>query len=149
MVRTPLARRIPGNDRLNSVECVLPFFNRKTATAVAEVLLGKKAEGDDGSGDTGGGEGRRVLDRAGDMEVNASHPGPPSGRPSTRLPSADACRARPAKPIKRLTALAQALSRDGLRPDARKDAYNELFGVLDGLAGPAQGQGRGGDIRHP
>ena len=24
MVRTPLARRIPGHDRLNSVECVLP-----------------------------------------------------------------------------------------------------------------------------
>ena len=36
MVRTPLARRIPGNDRLNSVECVLPHFNRKTATDVAE-----------------------------------------------------------------------------------------------------------------
>jgi len=30
MVRTPLARRIPGDDRLNSVDCILPLFNRKT-----------------------------------------------------------------------------------------------------------------------
>ncbi len=37
------------------------------------------------------------------------------------------------KPVKRLSALAQALSRDALRPHARKDAYAELFGVLDGL----------------
>jgi type III restriction enzyme len=29
MVRTPLARRIPGDDRLNSVECVLPHFDRR------------------------------------------------------------------------------------------------------------------------
>ena len=27
MVRTPLARRIPGNDRLNSINCLLPFFD--------------------------------------------------------------------------------------------------------------------------
>jgi hypothetical protein len=26
------------------------------------------------------------------------------------------------------------LSRDALRPDARKDAYRQLFAVLDGLA---------------
>ncbi|MBV9296696.1 MAG: DEAD/DEAH box helicase family protein, partial [Acidobacteriaceae bacterium] len=43
MVRTPLARRVPGDDRLNSVECVLPHFNRATATTIAEMLLGKKA----------------------------------------------------------------------------------------------------------
>jgi type III restriction enzyme len=30
MVRTPLARRIPGNDRLNSVDCLLPRFDRKS-----------------------------------------------------------------------------------------------------------------------
>ena len=30
MVRTPLARRIPGNDRLNSVDCLLPKFDKKT-----------------------------------------------------------------------------------------------------------------------
>ena len=30
MMRTPLARRIPGNELLNSVDCLLPLFDRKT-----------------------------------------------------------------------------------------------------------------------
>ncbi|MGV7206185.1 DEAD/DEAH box helicase, partial [Xanthomonas citri] len=34
MVRSPLARRIPGNDRLNAVDCLLPKFNRKTVEEV-------------------------------------------------------------------------------------------------------------------
>lgn len=131
MVRTPLARRIPGNDRLNSVECLLPHFNRKTAKAVAEVLLGESKEGDDGSGDTGGGKGRRVLIAPVDMEVNVGVPKSVwdafDRLPSQTLPK------KVAKPVKRLTALGMALSRDGLRPDARKDAYSELFAVLDGL----------------
>lgn len=131
MVRTPLARRIPGHDRLNSVECVLPKFNRKTATTVAEVLLGQKSEGEDGSGETGGGEGRRVLINPVDMEVNESIPDA-IWEAFDRIPSQTLPR-KAAKPTKRLTALAQALSRDGLHPNARKDAYKELFAVLDGL----------------
>ncbi len=131
MVRTPLARRVPGNDLLNSVECVLPHFNRSTATTIAEMLLGKKAEGDDGSGDTGGGDGRRVLFKPVDMQVN------PAVAQSVwdafdRLPSQTLPR-RAAKPTKRLSALGQALSRDGIRPNARKDAYSEMFAALDGL----------------
>lgn len=132
MVRTPLARRVPGNDRLNSVECVLPHFNRKTASAVAEVLLGKKADDEDGTGGSGGGGGRRVLIAPADMDVNAAvqaHVWEAFDRlPSQTLPR------KAAKPVKRLSALAQALSRDALRPHARKDAYAELFGVLDGLS---------------
>jgi hypothetical protein len=72
MVRTRLARRVPGNDVLNSVECVLPHFNRKTATGVARVLIGEKREGDDGTGGTGGVEGRWVLVSPVDMEANLS-----------------------------------------------------------------------------
>jgi type III restriction enzyme len=131
MVRTPLARRIPGDDRLNSVECVLPHFDRKTATAVAEVLLGQRQQGADGSGDSGGGEGRRVLIAPVDMEGNQAIPAT-IWAAFDRLPSQTLPR-KAAKPTKRLTALAQALSRDSLRPHARKDAYDELFGVLDGL----------------
>lgn len=133
MVRTPLARRIPGNDRLNSVECVLPHFNRKTATDVAEVLLGKKADDDDddGTGGSGGGGGRRVLVAPIDMQVDAAIPAY-VWEAFDRLPSQTLPR-KAAKPVKRLSALAQALSRDALRPHARKDAYAELFGVLDGL----------------
>lgn len=132
MVRTPLARRISGNDRLNSVECVLPHFNRATATAVAEVLLGQKTEGDDGYGGSGGGEGRRVLAAPVDMVVNlAIHDSVWAA--FDRVPSQTLPR-KAAKPTKRLTALAQALARDDIRPNARKDAYAELFAVLDGLA---------------
>jgi len=36
MVRTPLARRIPGNDRLNSVDCLLPFFDKDTVEEVVK-----------------------------------------------------------------------------------------------------------------
>ena len=31
MVRNPLARRVPGDERLNAVDCILPFFDRTTA----------------------------------------------------------------------------------------------------------------------
>ena len=43
MVRSPLARRIPGDDRLNSVDCLLPKFTRKTVNDVVDALL----KGDD------------------------------------------------------------------------------------------------------
>lgn len=134
MVRAPLARRVPGDDRLNSVECVLPHFNRSTATAVAEILVGRGDADDagaDGTGDSGGGEGRRVLIAPVDMEVN-SHVPESVWEAFDRLPSQSLPR-KVAKPLKRLSALAQALSRDGLRTDARKDAYDELVAVLDGL----------------
>ncbi|MCW0134699.1 hypothetical protein OIU89_08525 [Escherichia coli] len=39
MVRTPLARRIPGNERLNSVECLLPKFNTNTVRDVVNTLF--------------------------------------------------------------------------------------------------------------
>lgn len=138
MVRTPLARRIPGQDRLNAVECLLPRFNRKTASAVAQVLLGHTSQGEDGSGDTGGGEGRRVLFKPIDMKVNKAIPDAVWAA-FDRLPSQTLPR-KAAKPTKRLSALAQALSRDGLRPNARRDAYAELFSVLDGLMARHRGK---------
>src|SRR5690606_6055469 len=39
MVRAPLARRIPGNEALNSVDCLLPFFDRTTVKSVADALM--------------------------------------------------------------------------------------------------------------
>jgi type III restriction enzyme len=45
MVRTPLARRIPGNDRLNSVDCLLPKFDKETVEAVVKAL--REGGGDD------------------------------------------------------------------------------------------------------
>jgi type III restriction enzyme len=40
MVRSALARRIPGDERLNSVDCILPFFDRTTAVKVVRFLTG-------------------------------------------------------------------------------------------------------------
>ena len=128
MVRTPLARRVPGNDLLNSVECVLPHFDRSTAASVAQTMLGEREHDDDG---TGGGAGRRVLLAPLDMAVNQAIPEAVweafDALPSQTLPR------KAARPVRRLSALAQALSRDSLRVNARKDAYEQLFAKLDGL----------------
>src|SRR5207237_9626601 len=40
MVRNPLARRIPGDELLNAVDCILPFFDRTTAVRVVRFLTG-------------------------------------------------------------------------------------------------------------
>ncbi|MFI7148065.1 DEAD/DEAH box helicase [Nonomuraea sp. NPDC050022] len=126
MVRTPLARRVPGNEKLNAVECILPFFDRKTASDVVDVLMGVS----DGLPDPD--KGRRILIRAEEMLPNASI-SEEVWEALEAIPSESQPK-RTAKPVKRLTALAQALARDGLRLDAGKEAHAELHAVLDGLA---------------
>ena len=128
MVRTPLARRVPGNDLMNSVECLLPHFDRSTAARVAKTMLGDREHDDDG---TGGGAGRRVLLAPVDMEVNQAIP-EAAWKAFDALPSQTLPR-KAARPVRRLLLLAQALSRDGLRANARKNAHHELFAKLDGL----------------
>ena len=80
---------------------------------------------------TGGGDGRRVLFAPVDMHVNEAIPQAVwevfDTLPSQTLPR------KVTRPVRRLSALAHALSRDGLRTDARKDAYQKLFAKLDGL----------------
>lgn len=125
MVRSPLARRIPGNERLNSVDCLLPYFNNKSVQAVVKML---KADGDD-SDDIG--PGRRVLVNPSEMKPNATIP-EEVWEKLTSLPS-QALPKRQAKPIKRLTILAHELAVDGLRTDAGKKAHAEMHKVLDGL----------------
>jgi type III restriction enzyme len=124
MVRTPLARRIPGDEKLNSVECLLPKFDKKSVVAVAEALMqGGVDEGDSNL------SGRKILIKP--IEV---HPNPAieesvwevfESLPSQSLPKAQA------KPIKRLTALAQELAMDGLLENAGKSAHAEMHRTLD------------------
>ncbi len=129
MVRMPLARRIPGNDLLNSVACVLPHFNRTTATKVASNMLGEREHDQDG---TGGGDGRRVfVSPVVDMDVNPAVPDAVWQR-YDELPSETVPR-KAVRPVRRLSALAHALSLDELRTSARKDAYRRLCARLDGL----------------
>ena len=122
MVRTPLARRIPGHDRLNSVDCILPFFDTKTVTAVADALMTGSDDGDSPPL-------RRVLVGAQEVTPNPEIPEAVWDKflslPSQSLPQ------RAAKPVKRLTALAHELAVDGLLPDAGKKAHAEMHQVLD------------------
>lgn len=134
MIRTPLARRIPGNELLNSVECLLPLFDRDTAQAVAEMLMRGSTSKDGSEAETGsgGGAGRRVLFDPAELRRNPELPDALWERfaelPSNTIPKRDA------KPIHRLTALATALSGDGLVKDAVKAAHERLHRVLDGRA---------------
>lgn len=124
MVRTPLARRIPGNDRLNSVDCLLPFFDAKSVEEVADALM---KGGDDGKDLPG----RRVLINPKEMTPNPAVAEPVWEKfrslPSQSLPQ------RGAKPVKRLTALAHELAWDKLLPGAGKIAHTEMHTVLDAI----------------
>lgn len=120
MVRSPLARRIPGNDRLNAVDCLLPKFNRKTVEQVVDVLM----TGDDSAPPAG----RILIDY---VEVKPN--------PSASAAVWDAFEALPsqtrpqrgAKPAKRLTALAHELASDDILPGAGKLAHAEMHKALD------------------
>lgn len=120
MVRSPLARRIPGNDRLNAVDCLLPRFNRKTVDKVVNTLI----NGDD----TAPPSGRILLDYC---EVKP-HPAASAAvwaafesLPAQTRPQ------RGAKPAPRLTALAHELAFDGILPGAGRLAHAEMHKVLD------------------
>jgi len=123
MVRTPLARRIPGNDRLNSVDCLLPFFDAKSVEAVADTLM---KGGDDADTQL---TGRRVLINPREMTPNPSVTKAVWEKflslPSQSLPQ------KGAKPVKRLTALAHELAADRLLPGAGKMTHAEMHKVLD------------------
>lgn len=125
MVRTPLARRIPGNERLNSVNCLLPFFNAQSVRDIADTLM----SGGDGGGDL---PGRRVLVNPQEVTPNPDIPESVWDK-LLSLPSQSLPRKR-ARPAKRLTLLAHELAADGLLPDAGKAAHSEMHNVLDAAA---------------
>ena len=135
MMRTPLARRIPGNEVLNSVDCLLPHFDRKTSTAIAQMLMkGKTAvdDSDQGEGDEETQKARRVLFDPVRLEPNPEVPQEVwdllERIPSVTIPKKNV------KPLRRLDALATALSKDGLVEGAVAKAQNHLCAVLDGRA---------------
>lgn len=122
MVRTPLARRIPGNERLNAVDCLLPFFSAQSVKDVAKALM---SGGDGGEGLPG----RRVLINPEELKPNPELPDAVWEKllslPSQSLPK------RQAKPVKRLTWLAHELSADGVLAGAGKKAHAEMHKVLN------------------
>ena len=120
MVRTPLARRIPGNERLNSVDCLLPKFDKETVQAVVEALR----EGGSEAPPTG-----RVLINPQEMKPNPDVP-ETVWEKFVSLPSQTRPQ-RGAKPAIRLTALAHELASDGLLTGAGGKAHAALHKMLD------------------
>lgn len=119
MVRSPLARRIPGNDRLNAVDCLLPKFSKKTVEAVVDALM---------TGDESAAPSSRILI---DYVEVKPHPDASSAvwdafeaLPSQTRPQ------RGAKPAKRLTALAHELASDDILQHAGKLAHAEMHKAL-------------------
>ena len=123
MVRTPLAMRIPGNDRLNSVDCLLPHFNKTSVEAVVTMLMtgGESAEELPG---------RRVLVNPREFGQNPNILkevwSTLASLPSMTLPK------KHTRPVKRLTALAHELAADGLVEHAGKLAHERMHKALDG-----------------
>ncbi len=124
MVRTPLARRIPGNDRLNAVDCLLPRFDKRSVEAVVAALMTGGEAGEELPG-------RRVLINPQEMKPNPDVSEVVWQKllslPSQTLPK------RQARPVRRLTALAHELAVDALLANAGKNAHAEMHKVLDGV----------------
>ncbi|MEX1907190.1 DEAD/DEAH box helicase family protein [Janibacter sp. Y6] len=125
MVRNPLARRVPGDDRLNAVDCILPFFDRTTAGNVVKYLTGQLDDM------PGGGQKRVYLDGR-DLLPNPAIPEEVwqlwESLPSQTMP------VRGARPVIRLVSLAQALSADDLRPGAIRAVKERMVPLLDECA---------------
>lgn len=128
MIRTPLARRVPGNEVLNSVDCMLPYFDRETAKRVAEMLM-QGATAKDDEGESGGGEGRRVLFDPVTLLPNPEIPAAVWDKFES-LPSVTVPKHR-SKPIKRFTALAAALTKDKVVHQAVKRANDEICRIVE------------------
>lgn len=126
LVRTPLARRIESDERLNAVTCFLPRFDLSAAKHVADVMTGAEQDGDRPAPPRAG----RVLVEPVTMLWDESLPAAVrerfSGLPSKSTPRT------PAKPTKRLLSLAAEIALDQLRPSPNEEAFEKIFAVLDG-----------------
>lgn len=126
MVRSPLARRVPGDEALNAVDCILPFFDRTTAGQVVRYLTGQLEEM------PGAASTKKVLLDGRELRPNPVVPETVWSAwdklPTQTLPK------RGARPVKRLVALAQALAMDGVRSGALSDAEREMHTILDTYA---------------
>ena len=126
MVRSPLARRIEGNDLLNSVLCILPQFDRPAAMHAVEKI------NQDNQVDTSG--------DGGDVPVREVVMDTESLTPVDNEKVWDAFRAlqrmvaptRSDKPISMLLNLGIELQRDGLMPNGMKQAEEELVSIVNG-----------------
>ena len=124
MVRSPLARRIPGDERLNAVDCILPFFDRTTAVRVVRYITGELEEIPGG--------GKKVVIDGRELAVNPNVPDEVwdlwEQLPTQTMPQ------RGARPVKRLVSLAHALSTHRVRAGSVSEVERELHAILDAYA---------------
>lgn len=136
MVRTPLARRVPGDELLNSVDCILPHFDRATAGNVAKFLTGII--------ESMPGLGQKVLLDGRELQPNPNVPDAVWDKwdllPHLVVPQ------RGARPVKQVVQLAHALSTDELKPGAIASVEKQFHGVFDQLAARYDGQLRSAEI---
>ncbi|CAB0804820.1 DEAD/DEAH box helicase family protein [Corynebacterium diphtheriae] len=126
MVRSPLARRIDGNDLLNSVLCILPQFDRPAAEKAVEKINQEKQVG------TGGGGGDvPVVEIVIDTESLTPVDNEKVWDAFCALPRMVAP-TRSDKPISMLLNLGIELQRDGLMADGMKRAEDELISIVNG-----------------
>lgn len=120
MMRSPLAMRIPGDDKLNSVECILPYFDRTTAGNVVRFITGQISDMTSP---------RKVVVQECLLEPNPAITEQVwqawDAIPTITVPRRDA------SPVTRLSALALELSRDGLRANALAETRAAMHAVLD------------------
>lgn len=116
---------MPGDERLNAVDCILPFFDRTTAVNVVRYLTGQIEEMPSGPK-------RKTLIDGRELQTNTRVPESVwtcwDALPTLTVPQ------RGARPVKRLVALAERLSADDVRPGAVKEVLEESHAILDGYA---------------
>jgi type III restriction enzyme len=123
MVRNPLARRIEGDERYNTVECIVPYFDRATALAVVESLSGGS------SPDVVPGAKKKVVLDPKTLSWNTEVPieikAAFQSLPSETVPRGSGA------PTSRLTRLARHLSSDGVDSSIYRSSVQELVDILE------------------
>ena len=131
MVRNPLARRIPGDEVLNSVECILPFFDRTTAANVVRYLTGQIEE-------VPGGNSRKVIIQ--ECLLNPNPAIPPTVWDAWDKVPTQSIPQRGAAPIKQLVSLAHELAKSGVLEGAVSNVEKSLHATLDAALGEFEQQ---------
>jgi len=123
MVRSPLARRVPGDERLNSVTCILPKFDRTTAGKVVRYITGESELSPLGE--------TRVLVDGRELtpngEVSEAVWAAFDALPTQTVPR------RGVKPVKRLVTLAHALAQDRIVSNALAEVNARTHAELNRL----------------
>lgn len=123
MVRSPLAYRIPGNDQLNSVDCLLPYFDKTTAGKIVRYITGQDDDLPMAGGATIPMTDGRFLGP--NPEISESVWEVFDSLPTQAVPK------RGVKPIKRLVSLAQALAADNLCTEPLKQVQEAVHKLLN------------------